>query len=277
MEDTEMRRKTIAEGVFMLKRITTFIYGVFCYVIFFGTFLYAVGFIGNIFVPKSIDSGRSGPLGEALLIDAGLLALFAVQHSVMARPWFKRAWTQFIPKPAERSTYVLLSSLALLLLFWQWRPIGGVVWNVEQPWVRLAFYGLCAAGWLLVLSSTFLINHFDLFGLRQVYLFLIGKEYTEIKFRTPILYRHVRHPLYLGWLLAFWSTPTMTVAHLFFAIATTVYILLAIRFEERDLVNAYGDEYRTYKKRVPMILPLKLRAAPVSTNSGGAGESVPSR
>jgi len=244
----------------MLKRLGTFIYGVVAYAIFFGTFLYAVGFIGNIFVPKSIDSGRTGPLSEALLIDAALLALFAVQHSVMARPWFKRAWTRIIPKAAERSTYVLLSSAALILLFWQWRPIGGVVWNIEQPAIRTALYAICAAGWLLVLASTFLINHFDLFGLRQVYLYLIGREYRDIKFRTPMLYRHVRHPLYLGWLLAFWSTPVMTLAHLFFAVMTTAYILLAIRFEEKDLVNAHGDEYRRYQKSVPMILPLRINS-----------------
>jgi len=246
----------------MLKRIATFIYGVLCYLLFFGTFLYATGFIGNFIVPKSIDSGRSGPLVEALLIDAGLLLLFAVQHSVMARPAFKRGWTRIVSQPAERSTYVLLSSLALLLLFSQWRPIGGVVWNIEQPVIRIALNGLCATGWLLVLSSTFLINHFDLFGLRQVYLFLIGKEYTHLKFRTPVFYRHVRHPLYLGWLLAFWSTPTMTVAHLVFALATTAYIFIAIQFEERDLVGAHGDEYRRYQKNVPMIVPVgKPRSA----------------
>lgn len=246
----------------MLKRITTFIYGVLSYLLFFGTFLYAIGFIGNIWVPKSIDSGRTGPLGEALLIDAGLLMLFAVQHSVMARPWFKRGWTQLVPKPAERSTYVLLSSLALVLLFWQWQPIGGVVWNLEQPVLRVVLFGLCATGWFLVLASTFLINHFDLFGLRQVFLFLIGREYKELKFGTPVFYRYVRHPLYLGWLFAFWSTPTMTIAHLVFAVATTAYILLAIQFEERDLINAHGDEYRRYKNNVPMIIPIrKARSA----------------
>ena len=242
----------------MLRRLTTFIYGLSCYLLFFGTFLYAIGFIGNILVPKSIDSGRTGPLWEALFIDAGLLMLFAVQHSVMARPWFKRGWTRFVPKPAERSTYVLLSSLALLLLFWQWQPIGGAVWTVEQPALRMVLYGFFALGWLLVLSSTFLINHFDLFGLRQVFLVLIGRPYTELKFRTPILYRYVRHPLYLGWLFAFWSTPTMTIAHLVFAIATTAYIFLAIQFEERDLINAHGDEYRRYKKNVPMIVPVRV-------------------
>jgi methanethiol S-methyltransferase len=245
----------------MLARIATFVYGVLCYLIFFCTFLYAAGFIGNLVVPKSIDSGPAGPFGEALLVNAGLLALFAVQHSLMARPWFKRAWTRFIPSPVERSTYVLLSSLALLFLFWQWRPMGGVVWNAEGQALRVVLYGLCATGWLIVLVSTFLINHFDLFGLRQVYLFLLGREYTQLVFGTPALYRHVRHPLYLGWLFAFWATPVMTLAHLVFAIATTLYILLAIQFEERDLIRLHGDEYRRYQKRVPMILPLRVGRA----------------
>jgi protein-S-isoprenylcysteine O-methyltransferase Ste14 len=242
----------------MFRRIATFVYGVTCYLIFFGTFLYAIGFLGNFIVPKSIDSGRTGSFGAALLVDAGLLALFAVQHSLMARPWFKLAWTKHVPKVAERSTYVLFSSLALLALFWQWRPMGGIVWNVEQPMVRMVLYGLFAKGWLLVLGSTFLINHFDLFGLRHVYLFLRGKEYTQLKFGTPILYRHVRHPLYLGWLFTFWATPTMTVAHLAFAIATTVYILIAIQLEEKDLIDLHGDDYRRYKKNVPMIVPFRV-------------------
>jgi len=242
----------------MFGRVATFVYGVLCYLVFFGTFLYAIGFIGDVMVPKSIDSGRTAPLGEALLVNAALLTLFAVQHSTMARPWFKRRWTRVVPKQVERSTYVLLSSLALILLFALWQPIGGVIWKVEQPTVRVVLYGLFAMGFLLVLISTFLINHFDLFGLRQVYLYLRGKEYTQLRFGTPILYRHVRHPLYLGWLFAFWATPTMTIAHLVFAIATTAYIFLAIQFEEKDLIDAYGDDYKRYKQNVPMIVPVRL-------------------
>ena len=245
----------------MFGRVTTFVYGSVSYLIFFATFLYAIGFLGNVMVPKSIDSGRTAPLGVALLVNAGLLAIFAVQHSVMARPWFKRVWTRVIPKQAERSTYVLLSSLALILLFWLWQPIGGVVWSVEQPALRMVLYGLFALGFAIVLVSTFLINHFDLFGLRQVYLYLRGKEYSQLRFGTPLLYRHVRHPLYLGWLLAFWSTPTMTIAHLVFAIATTVYIFLAIQFEEKDLLDTFGDDYRRYRENVPMIVPVRIGKA----------------
>ncbi|HEY3027355.1 MAG TPA: isoprenylcysteine carboxylmethyltransferase family protein [Pyrinomonadaceae bacterium] len=244
----------------MFARLTAFGYGALCYVIFLGTFLYAIGFIGNLGVPKSIDSGAEGPLSLALLVNAALLGLFAIQHSLMAREWFKRAWTKVVPKPVERSTYVLFSSLALLLLFWQWRPMGGVIWNVRSVAVRAIFYGFFAFGWLTVLASTFLINHFDLFGLRQVYLYLRRKESAPIAFRTPGLYRLVRHPLYLGWLLVFWSAPTMTVAHLVFALATTGYILIAIQLEERDLIRLYGDTYRKYRERIPMIIPLPSRS-----------------
>ena len=243
----------------MFARLTAFVYGVGCYAMFLVTFLYAIGFIGNLAVPKSIDSGLDGPLYLALLVDAALLGLFAIQHSVMARQWFKRAWTRVIPKPVERSTYVLFSSVALLFLFWQWRPIGGVIWDVHSPAGRVGLSVLFACGWLTVLASTFFIDHFDLFGLRQVYLYLRAKDPSPIAFRTPGLYRYVRHPLYLGWLLVFWSAPTMTVAHLVFALATTAYILVAIQFEERDLTHAYGDAYRKYRERVPMILPLRFR------------------
>jgi methanethiol S-methyltransferase len=258
----------------MFKRLAAFAYGAGCYLIFFGTFLYAAGFIGNIAVPKSIDSGPQGPLGEALLVNLGLLALFAVQHSVMARQGFKRAWTRVIPRPIERSTYVLVSSLLLLLLFWQWRPMGMVIWDVQEPGVRTLLRVLCADGWALVLISTFLINHFDLFGLRQVYLYLRGKPYTASGFRTPWLYRFVRHPLYSGWLLAFWMTPTMTAAHLVFAVATTGYILVAIQFEERDLIAEYGDTYKKYREEVPMIIP--VRTGKTRTQGLGAAGKVKS-
>jgi methanethiol S-methyltransferase len=239
----------------MVKRVAAFVYGLICYAVFFGTFLYAIGFVGNLIVPKSMDSGRAEPLLRALLINVGLLGVFALQHSAMARPGFKRAVSGVIPAPIERSTYVLASSLALGLLFWQWRPMGGAVWDVEAPTGRLLLHAVCAAGWLTVLATTFLINHFDLFGLRQVWLYLRGKPNTPITFRTPGPYRLVRHPLYVGWLLAFWGTPTMTVAHLVFALATTGYILAAIQLEERDLVGAHGEAYRRYRRSVPMLIP----------------------
>ena len=239
----------------MFKRILAFLYGVVCYLAFFASFLYAIGFIGNFAVPKSIDSGPHRPFSYALAVNAALLGVFALQHSIMARQWFKRAWTRLVPAPVERSTYVLFSSLALLLLFWKWEPMGRVVWNVEGGVGQLLLYGLFAMGWLIVLVATFLINHFDLFGLRQVWLYLREIPYTPLRFRTPALYRIVRHPLYVGWLLVFWSAPLMTVAHLVFAIATTAYILLAIQFEERDLVRSHA-EYAEYRRRVPMLVPL---------------------
>ena len=239
----------------MLKRILFFVYGVISYLIFFGTFLYAIGFIGNFGVPRTLDGASDGSFLINLLIDAGLLTLFAVQHSVMARKWFKDAWTRVVPQPLERSTYVLFSSLALIFLFWQWRPLGGIVWSVESPIGIFVLYSLFAFGWALVLVSTFLINHFDLFGLRQVWFYLLGKSYEPLKFGTPALYRVVRHPLYVGWFFAFWMTPQMTFAHLLFSIATTAYILLAIQFEERDLLREHGESYEEYRREVPMLVP----------------------
>jgi protein-S-isoprenylcysteine O-methyltransferase Ste14 len=242
-----------------MSRILVFAYGVVSYLAFFLTYLYAVGFVGNVVVPKSLDSAPTAPLGTALLINLGLLGLFAVQHSVMARPAFKRRLLRLIPAAAERSTYVLASSLALILLFWQWSPLGGVVWDVQDPTARAVLYAAFGFGWLLVLVTTFLINHFDLFGLRQVWLNLLGREYKPLTFVTPGPYRLVRHPLYLGWLFAFWATPTMTVTHLLFAVMTTGYILIAIQLEERDLIDAH-PEYADYKRRVPMIIPVPKRA-----------------
>jgi len=242
-----------------MKRVAVFVYGVASYGIFFATLLYAIGFLGNFGVPKSIDSGREGSAVAALSIDGALLALFALQHSIMARSWFKRAWTRFVPEPAERSTYVLFSSAALLLLFWQWHPLGGIIWNLDGAGAAI-MWALYGAGLAIVLLSTFLINHFDLFGLRQVYLYLAGRRYTALAFRTPFFYRYVRHPLYLGWLLTFWSAPVMTAAHLFFAFMTTAYIFVAIRFEEADLVRAHGADYQRYLKDVPMIVPALMAA-----------------
>ncbi len=238
----------------MSKRILIFIYGVASYAVFFATFLYSIGFIGNFIVPKRIDGLPELPVWQALSIDLVLLALFAVQHSVMARPAFKRWWTRFIPASAERSTYVLASSLALIALFALWQPLGGTLWNVTDDIAQIVLYSLYAFGWLLILASSYLINHFDLFGLRQVWLQLIDRPYTELKFVMPSLYRVVRHPLYVGWLFVFWATPTMTATHLFFAVGTTLYILIAVRFEERDLVAAH-PEYAAYRRAVPMLVP----------------------
>jgi protein-S-isoprenylcysteine O-methyltransferase Ste14 len=248
----------------MIKRIGFFAYGVVCYAVFFATFLYAVGFIGGFVVPTALDGPARVPLAQGIAVNAALLGIFAVQHSVMARRWFKERWTRIVPPALERSTYVLMSSLALILVFWKWEPLGGEGWSVQDPIGRAVLYGLFALGFLLVLVATFLINHFDLFGLRQVWLYLRNKPYTKLNFGTPLFYRFVRHPLYVGWFFAFWATPTMTYAHLLFAIATTAYILIAIQFEERDLVHEHGAAYENYRRQVPMLIPF-ARTAPRST------------
>jgi protein-S-isoprenylcysteine O-methyltransferase Ste14 len=236
-------------------RVLALAYGVAAYLVFFGTILYAIGFVTGIFVPKTIDTGVAGSAGAAIVINVLLLSLFAVQHSVMARKQFKRWWTLFVPASIERSTYVLLSSLALILVFWQWRPIPAMVWEVSNPTLAAALTGLSLMGWVLVFLSTFLINHFELFGVRQVILNLMGRDGGETKFRTPLLYKMVRHPLYLGFIIAFWAAPVMTVGHLLFALVTTAYILVGIALEERDLVEHFGDEYRRYRERVSMLVP----------------------
>jgi protein-S-isoprenylcysteine O-methyltransferase Ste14 len=239
----------------MVKRVAFFAYGTIAYLIFLGTFLYAIAFVGGLGAPTSLDGPAAGPLGASLAIDAALLGVFAVQHSVMARRWFKQWWTQFVPPAIERSTYVLCASLALALLLWQWRPLGGVIWQVENPVAQGALWVLFASGWILVLVTTFLINHFDLFGLRQVWGALVGRQYSPVGFVMPWIYGVIRHPLYLGFILAFWATPLMTIAHLVFAIATTGYILIAIQLEERDLIAEHGSAYERYRQRVPMLVP----------------------
>jgi protein-S-isoprenylcysteine O-methyltransferase Ste14 len=227
------------------------VYGLFCYVAFLGVFLYAIGFVGDLIVPRTIDSGPGTALPEALAIDLVLLGLFAVQHSVMARPGFKRVWTRVVPTSVERSTYVLFSSALLALLFWYWRPIAGVVWNISSTWFSAAMLALFALGWAIVLFSSFLISHFELFGLRQVYVRMRGKDYIPANFTQKALYKVVRHPLMLGFLIAFWATPFMSVGHLVFAIATSGYIVVGITLEERDLMKFHGADYAAYRARVP--------------------------
>ena len=242
-----------------MKRLLVLVFGVISYLVFLGTFVYAIGFLGNVLVPKTIDSPADVPWRTAFVVNLVLLTVFALPHSVMARPGFKRWWTRFVPQPAERSTYVLFSSLALMLMFWQWQPMGHIIWAIESPLVRAAVYILYGLGWILVLLTTCLINHFDLFGLRQAWVYFTGRALQPIPFMEPGPYKLVRHPLYVGWLIVFWSAPTMTVARLMFALATTTYILVAIQFEERDLVR-FHREYSDYKRRVPMLIPFRFRS-----------------
>jgi methanethiol S-methyltransferase len=241
-------------------RFIAFLYGLVAYAVFFVAFLYAIGFVENMLVPKSIDSGATGPIVEAVIVNLVLMSIFAIQHSVMARPQFKRWWTRFVPASVERATYVLLASLALLLLCWQWRPMPSVVWHVDNPQLASAIIGLSFVGWLIVLTSTFLINHFELFGLHQVTNNLAGRPMAAPRFRTPLYYKFVRHPLYLGFIVAFWATPTMSAGHLLFAAVTTAYIVVGALLEEQDLIEVFGDEYRRYRQRVSMLIPWRRAA-----------------
>lgn len=248
-----------------MKKILGFIYGTLAYLLFLGVFVYLIGFVGNILVPKSVDSGTSlvldASIGVAVAVDVALLALFALQHSIMARGWFKRAWTRVVPSHLERSTYVLAATLVLALVMWGWQPLPDTVWSVESPVAATVLTGMFWAGWGILLLSTFLIDHFRLFGLKQVWNHLRGTASEPPSFQTPVLYRYVRHPLYLGFLLAFWSTPDMTVGRLLFAGVWTSWILMAIRLEEKDLVRFHGDAYREYRERVPMLVPVPGRKA----------------
>src|SRR5690242_12540845 len=240
----------------VMGRILALLYGSVAYLVFLGAFLYAIGFVTGLVVPTTVDTGLVAPIGEAMIVNILLLSVFAVQHSVMARKPFKRWWTQFVPSAIERSTYVLLASLALILLFWQWRAMPSIVWQVSNPTLAMAMLGLSLFGWFIVLLSTFLINHFELFGLQQVILHLAGKAGSEPRFKAPMLYKLVRHPIYLGFIIAFWAAPVMTAGHLLFALVTTAYIFVGITLEERDLIELFGDEYRRYRRRVAMLVPI---------------------
>lgn len=241
-------------------KIISFLYGVISHVLFLLVFMYMVAFLGNFIVPKSIDSGAVGAFGLALIVNILLLALFTIPHTIMARPGFKQWWTTIVPKHIERSTYVMISNLLMILLMWQWQPMVGVVWSVENPVGAFILWSLFGIGWVSIVIASFMINHFDLFGTRQVYLHLLNREYSPLEFKTRGFYNYVRHPLMVGWIVAFWSTPDMTVGHLVFAIGTTVYILIAIQIEERDLVKFHGEAYESYRRRVSMIVPFKKKS-----------------
>jgi protein-S-isoprenylcysteine O-methyltransferase Ste14 len=262
-------------GDIPMRRWSFFVYGVVCHLLFVATFAYMAGFVGNLLVPKSIDTPAATSTGGTLFIDLALIALFGLQHSIMARPAFKRYWTRLVPPPIERSTYVLISCVVTFLLMWQWQGIEALIWNVQQPIGRGLLWGLFAAGWLLVFFASLMIDHFDLFGTRQVWLHLHGRPYTPLPFRTPLLYNRVRHPLYLGWATAFWATPTMTLGHLLFAGALTLYMVLAALFEERDLASHYGDTYRAYQRRVPRFIPRLGRVDGIPSHGVGTSVSVP--
>jgi protein-S-isoprenylcysteine O-methyltransferase Ste14 len=256
MIDQDMRERRAG----LLARSIAFLYGVFAYILFLVAILYSIGFVSNLVVPKTLETGTAGPLGEALIVNLVLMTIFALQHSVMARKQFKQWSTQFVPKAVERSTYVMLASLALLLLMWQWRPMPAVVWQIDDPHIAMAVTGVSLVGWVIVFTSTFLINHFELFGLHQVATDLVGRTMPPPRFRTPLYYKFVRHPLYLGLIIAFWAAPTMSVGHLLFAAVTTAYIFVGILLEERDLTDLFGDDYRRYKKRVSMLVPWRKSA-----------------
>lgn len=242
----------------MIGRIVTLLYGVMAYAVFLASLLYAAGFVGNVFVPKSIDSPSRTATMASWLVDLALLGAFAIQHSVMARPAFKRGWTQFVPRPIERSSYVLISSLLFFLLFWQWRPLNDVIWQLQGT-LAIAAWTLCALGWLFVVASSFMIDHFDLFGLRQTWLHFVGRNDTPPSFRAPWAYRYVRHPIMLGFVIAFWASPRMTAGHLLFAAAATAYILVGVRLEEHDLLAFFGDAYRVYQRRTGQLIPPFIR------------------
>ncbi|HJS91969.1 MAG TPA: hypothetical protein VJ738_18525 [Steroidobacteraceae bacterium] len=258
-----------------MKRFLALLYGALAYAFFFGTFLYAIGFVGNVAVPKAIDTGSAGAASKAILVDLALLSLFALQHSVMARQGFKRVWTRIVPRALERSTFVVAATAVLALLLWQWRPLPGVVWDVRGTALGTALSGVFWLGWGILLASTFLIDHFELFGLRQVWVYARGSAFHAPDFKAPALYRIVRHPIYLGFVIAFWSTPFMSLGHLLFSAATTGYILLGICFEERDLIAAYGQRYRDYRARVPMLIPLlKARRGGEAARGGVKGRTA---